>query len=262
MENETKPSASVSEPVQQSAQANSMSVPASIIAAGVIIAIAIIYSNGGGNTGQLANTKTTTVGQAQPGAQAPAAQNGSAIKFRAISDSDHILGDKNAQVKVIEYSDLECPFCKRFHPTMQQVMTEYQGKVAWVYRHFPLDSLHAKARKEAEASECANELGGNDTFWVYINRVYEVTPSNNGLDAAELPKIAEYVGLNKAKFSECFSSSKHASYVEADVQDAMAAGGRGTPYSVVVSKSGKTFPINGALPYAQVKTIIDQALAN
>lgn len=101
---------------------------------------------------------------------------------RSVGDSDHLRGDPKATVKVVEFSDLECPFCKNFHRTMQQVMEEYSDKVAWVYRHFPLDSLHPKARKEAEATECAAELQGNDGFWAYVDKLFEITPSNNGLD--------------------------------------------------------------------------------
>ena len=119
----------------------------------------------------------------------------SLIKMKPVSDGDHILGDKNASVKIVEFSDTECPFCKRFHTTMQQVVKDNNGQVAWVYRHFPLDQLHSKARKEAEATECAAEMGGSEKFWAYLNRIMEVTPSNNGLDPAELPAIAAYVGL-------------------------------------------------------------------
>lgn len=108
--------------------------------------------------------------------------SGESSNVRKVDDSDHLRGDPKASVKVVEFSDLECPFCKRFHLTMQQLMEGYSGKVAWVYRHFPLDSLHPKARKEAEASECAAELGGNDGFWAYIDKLFEITPSNNGLD--------------------------------------------------------------------------------
>src|SRR3546814_20902810 len=75
----------------------------------------------------------------------------------------HVLCIPDASGKGIEFSDFESPFCKGFHRTMGQVMEEYgqDGKVAWVYRHFPIDSIHSKARKEAQASECAAELGGN-----------------------------------------------------------------------------------------------------
>ncbi|HEY4512581.1 MAG TPA: thioredoxin domain-containing protein [Candidatus Paceibacterota bacterium] len=104
----------------------------------------------------------------------------------AVTSADHIKGSLSASVKIVEYSDLECPFCKRFHTTMQEVMNTYNkdGKVAWVFRHFPLAQLHSKAPKEAEATECAAELGGNDGFWKFVDKINEITPSNNKLDQA------------------------------------------------------------------------------
>ena len=75
-----------------------------------------------------------------------------------MTKEDWVFGNRNAEIALIEYSDLECPFCKKFHPTAQQVVDEYKGKVMWVFRHYPL-SFHANAQKEAEASECAAELG-------------------------------------------------------------------------------------------------------
>ena len=137
-------------------------------------------------------------------------------------------------------------------------------KVAWVYRHFPLDSLHPKARKEAEATECAWELGGNTAFWKYVDKVYEVTPSNNGLDLALLPKLATDIGLDKAKFESCLESGKYAEKISKQVEDAVNSGGRGTPFSVVIAKNGKKFVIPGALPFEgnpSVKTILDIALS-
>lgn len=108
----------------------------------------------------------------------------SKIILDPVTAKDHIAGNPQADLLIIEYSDPECPFCKRFHETMTQVMNEYgkQGKVAWVYRHFPLDSIHSKARHEAEAMECAGEIGGNTKFWEYLNKLEEITPANNQLD--------------------------------------------------------------------------------
>ncbi len=140
-------------------------------------------------------------------------------------------------------------------------MNEYQGKAAWVYRHFPLDSLHSKARKEAEATECANELGGNEKFWAYLDRLFEITPANNGLSAEELPKIAQFVGLDKTKFEQCLQSGKYAAHVAEDLADATKSGGQGTPYTVVIAQNGKKFVVSGAQPYAAVKSIIDIALS-
>jgi protein-disulfide isomerase len=117
-------------------------------------------------------------------------------KMTPVTAADHIRGNIGAKVTIVEYSDLECPFCKIFHATLKQIMSEHtDGSVAWVYRHYPLDSLHPRARKEAEASECAFAQGGNDKFWAYIDRVYEITTSNNTLDPLELPMIASYIGL-------------------------------------------------------------------
>jgi protein-disulfide isomerase len=103
-----------------------------------------------------------------------------------VTDKDHIKGDISAPVKIVEYSDLECPFCKRFHTTMQDVVKSYDGKVAWVFRQFPLAQLHPKAVKEAEAAECVASLGGNAAFWKFIDKVEEVTPGNNKLDEAKI----------------------------------------------------------------------------
>lgn len=240
---------------------NQWSVPAAIIAAGIIVALAIFYG-GAEKRQQGANNNIPTQGQPAAGAPSAAGQE-KAINIKPVINADHVLGNPAmADAIVVEYSDLECPFCKRFHDTMHQVVVAYQGKVAWVYRHFPLDQLHPKARKEAEASECAAELGGNDKFWAYADRLMEVTPSNNGLDPAELPKIAAYVGLDKTKFSDCLASGKYATAIQTSIDDAVAAGAQGTPYSVVITKNGKKSVIPGALPVEQVKGIIDAALAN
>lgn len=177
-------------------------------------------------------------------------------------DRDHIRGNPDAPVTLIEYSDFECPFCKRFHQTAKQVVDQSGGKVRWVYRHFPLDELHpVKARREAVASECAAEIGGNDAFWKFADRFYELTPSNNKTDIdTVLPRIAREIGLDKAKFESCLASGRHDRRVQEDHASATASGGRGTPWSLVVSKSGKIYPLSGAQPYAAVKQLIDLAL--
>ena len=107
------------------------------------------------------------------------------IELRPLSGSDHIWGNPNAKIIIVEYSDLECPFCKVFHQTLHQVV-EKNAEVAWVYRHYPILGLHPKAFREAEATECAFEQGGNDMFWKYTDKLFEVTPSNNGLDESLL----------------------------------------------------------------------------
>lgn len=238
---------------KETIQKNTLAMPIAVVIAGVIIAGAVIYSGGKAPTAGTAN---------QPQQQQVAQQTGDLEQMTPVTSKDHIRGDINAPVKIVEYSDTECPFCKRFHTTMKEVIDTYgkDGKVAWVYRHFPLDQLHSKARKEAVALECANEQGGNDKFWSYADRLYEVTPANNGLDPAELPKIAEFVGLDTGKFNTCLASTKYDKHIEDEVQNAQATGGNGTPWSIVVAKNGKKYPLSGAQPYASIKQIVEQAL--
>ena len=187
-------------------------------------------------------------------------------EIRAVSKDEHILGNPNAKITIVEYSDLECPFCKQFHAVMHRLVAE-RDDVAWVYRHFPLDcvnnpnpgcqTLHAKARPEAEAAECAWEQGGNAAFWQYVDTVFEITPSNDGLDSAELPKIAEGLGLDMAEWSACVANGKYADKVQADVDDGRQAGVRGTP-NLVILKNGKAVDfVEGGLPYEALVQRID-----
>ncbi|MFQ5540993.1 MAG: DsbA family protein [Candidatus Paceibacteria bacterium] len=225
-----------------------LAVPLAIVVAGVLIAGALFFAGRGA---------------------APAPQDGGTpatgdeITIEPVSADEHILGNPDADIVIVEYSDLECPFCKQFHVTMQQIIDEYgpDGTVAWVYRHFPLSQLHPKAPKESEASECAWEQGGNDAFWAYVNRVYEITPSNNGLDLAQLPIIAGDIGLDVNAFNTCLDSGKYASKVEAQFNDAIAAGGQGTPHNVILLKSGERVAFPGAQPYATVKNVIETIIA-
>ena len=124
---------------------------------------------------------------------------------------DHIRGNPAAAVTLVEYSDFECPFCKRFHATAMRLVDESKGQVNWVYRHFPLDELHpGKARKEAVASECAAEIGGNAAFWKFADRFFELTPSNNQTDIdTVLPQIAREIGLDRVRFASCLASGRH-----------------------------------------------------
>lgn len=226
-------------------------LPISIVIAALLISGSWIYSVGLNNT----NTKTADK-VIQPAS--PSIEN-----VNKDFSQDHIRGNSNAIVKIVEFSDMECPFCKKFHQTMIEIMNEYgeNGKVAWIYRHFPLEPLHPiKAQKAAEASECANELGGNGAFWDYLDKYFEITPSNNQIDLSKLPEIAKNIGLNKEQFESCLESGRHAEKIEAQIKDAENSGANGTPYSIAIAKDGKKYPLNGALPHEQIKLIIEEAL--
>ena len=181
-------------------------------------------------------------------------------EIRPVSADEHILGNPNAKVVIVEYSDLECPFCKVFHNTMHQVVESNNGNVAWVFRHYPIPSLHKKAMNEAVATECAWEQGGNEAFWKYTDRLFEITTSNDGLDEKELPKIAGEIGLNVASFNTCLSSGKLASKVEADINDGFNVGVDGTPASYILVNGKIVNNIAGAEPFASVQQKIDAAL--
>ena len=178
------------------------------------------------------------------------------IKVNPITATDHIKGNPKAKVKIIEFSDYECPFCGRFHPTMEKISKEYGDKVVWVFRHYPLESIHPDARKAAVASECATEQGGNDKFWAFTDAVF----ADQQKSLADLSKVATSIGLNATAFNTCLNSSKYDELINSHIADATNSGGQGTPWTVVLNAKNKAFPINGAQPYEQVKAIIEQAL--
>lgn len=173
--------------------------------------------------------------------------------------TDHIRGDiSKATVAVVEYSDFECPFCKRHHSTMQQIMDTYKDDVVWVYRHFPL-SFHPNAQKAAEASECANELGGNEAFWTFTDGVFEL----DALSTDAFVTVAKNIGLNESTFKSCLDSGKYAQHVQEDMNGGSQAGVNGTPGNIVVNlKTDENRIISGAVPFASFKTAIDALLGS
>lgn len=224
---------------------NNFLVPIAIVIAGAFIAGAIYFgsakqSNPSTSSGQATNTE---------------------IDISPITERDHVLGSRDAEIMIVEYSDTECPFCKSFHSIMKEILRTYGNDVAWVYRHFPIKNLHSRAPKEAEATECAYELGGNQAFWNYIDKLFETTNSNDSLDPSELPKIAVAVGLDAVAFNNCLSSGKYTEFVNKSIEEAVKSGARGTPYSIIISKGGEEKAvINGAEPIEMVKAKIDALL--
>ncbi len=174
-----------------------------------------------------------------------------------IDNNDHIQGDENAPVAIVEYSDFECPFCQRFHPTMQRVMDDYAGKVRWIYRHFPLTSIHRNAQRLAESSECAGELGGDKAFWQYADQIFATRDYTND----NLTAIAKKIGLNSAKFTTCLTSGKYSQKVSAMTTAGEAAGVDGTPGSFLIGKDGQARLISGAVPFETLKAAIDAELS-
>jgi protein-disulfide isomerase len=180
---------------------------------------------------------------------------------KKVASDDYVRGNKDAKVTLIEYSDLECPYCKTFHTAMTQVYAAYKDKVAFVFRHFPL-SFHANAQKEAEAALCVGDLGGDEKYFAFVDKIFERTSSNGtGFALDALGALAKEVGVNQAKFQSCLDEGKMAARVTAEEDDGAAGGATGTPTTFVVDQNGKTLTaIPGAYTFDQVKSILDQAL--
>lgn len=225
-------------------------IPGAIILAGVLIAGAIILSNNPLAGGQAAGAAVGT-GDSFGNNLSAAAEN-----IRPVDDTDHIRGNPDAPITIVEFSDFECPFCARFHPTLKRVLKEYP-QVKWVYRHFPLTSIHGRALGAAVASECAAALGGTDTFWQFTDALIE---NQHNLGTELYTTLAEDLGISLSQFSLCLDSKEPADAVQADLEDAINSGGRGTPYSVVINEDGELFPFSGALQYEQVQLIIESAI--
>ncbi len=234
-------------------QLQNLAIPIAIIIAGGFISAAV-YMSAGKSIMPMAGNQPSPTPVAEP------APTGNLDAIAPVTSADHIRGNPDAPIKIVEYSDFECPFCKVIHLTMQKVMEEYgdSGEVAWVLRQFPLEQLHPlKAQAIAVASECAAKLGGNDAFWKFSDGYMEVTLSNNRTDIATvIPKLIRDIGLNEAEFNKCYTSGEFDAHIAADVENAVATGGSGTPWSILVTADGRKFPINGAQPYEAIKQLI------
>ncbi len=165
------------------------------------------------------------------------------------SAEDRSRGNLDAQVTIIEFSDLQCSYCARFHGTMKQVMENYPTQVRWVYKHFPLDSIHPYARKAAEASECSGDQG---KFWEYTDSLYE---NQSKISPDYLVELAQEIGLETTQFEECLDSGKYADKVDADYQEGRGLGVSGTPGSFI---NGQV--LGGAVPYESLASMIDELL--
>ena len=199
---------------------------------------------------------------------AAAAQPQQPTKGVASIDDDPVLGDKNAPVTVIEFSDYECPFCKRhFDQTHQELVKKYieTGKVKLVFRDFPLSFHDPMATKEAVAANCAREQGGDKKYFEFHDEIFKRTISNgNGLNDEKIQTIAKDLGLNTGKFTTCLSNQAQTDEVKKDIADGTAAGASGTP-TFLIGKTTSNGEIDGELligaqPFAAFQAVIDPML--
>lgn len=182
--------------------------------------------------------------------------------IRPITNEDKILGNPNADVIVVVYSDFECPYCKIFHSTMNEIMSEYgrDGKVAWIFRQFPLESIHKNAKNAAISSECVYRIGGNEQFWSYSNILF--SSSTEILNKENLEKIATDIGIEKEKYNACINSAEIIEKIDSDIADGKLIYENdpnfGTPYSFVITKTGVQTKVIGAQSLLKMKELIEK----
>ncbi|KKR10820.1 MAG: DSBA oxidoreductase [Candidatus Woesebacteria bacterium GW2011_GWA1_39_21] len=211
----------------------------------------------------------TTVAGTQANNQGPAAAQPQQPTKGVVSvDDDPVLGDKDAPVTIVEFSDYECPFCKRhFDDTYPQLIKKYieTGKAKLVFRDFPLSFHDPMATKEAVAANCAKEQGGDKKYFEFHDEIFKRTVSNgNGLDDAKIAAIATDLRLNISSFNTCLSNKAMEDEVKKDIADGTAAGVSGTPTFLIgkTTKDGKVEGdlVVGAQPFAAFQAVIDPLL--
>ena len=250
------------------------SVPGSIIVGSVIISLSILLSSGvikiKGVTPQGLAAGNNQLAQApvQPTQQAPqAAPAEDTGPVKVALDDDPILGDKDAPITLVEFSDYECPFCKRhFDQTYSELKKDYidTGKVKLVFRDLPLSFHDPMATTEAIAANCAREQGGDTAYFKFHDEMFKRTTSNgNGLNKEKIYQIAVDNGLNETNFKACLDGEKYKDEVAKDLADASNYGASGTPTFFIGKSTGTEIEgtkLVGAQPYSAFKTIIDQQL--
>jgi protein-disulfide isomerase len=247
-----------------------INTPFAIIIAGTLIAGGIYLGLTGGKlpTAGVAGTNINVI-TVTPGANPGDSQEPTVAKVSV--DDDPVLGSKDAPVTMIEFSDYECPFCKQhFTNTFPEIKKDYidTGKLKLVFRDSPLPFHDPLATNEAVAANCARELATGDkdkAYFDFHDELFKRTTSNgNGLTMDAVYKIAADLKYNAAKFKTCTEAQKHKDEIKKDGDDAVAAGGGGTP-TFFVGKSTSSGTIDGeiivgAVPYASMKAKIDKLL--
>ncbi len=160
-----------------------------------------------------------------------------------------VRGPEDAKVTIIEFSDFQCPFCRRVQPALQQIRDKYGDNVRWSFKDLPLNNIHPEAQKAAEAARCAQDQG---KFWEYRAAMFAATALSKEIH----PKTAAELGLDTAKFEACLDSGEKQAAVQADSDEAQSLGITGTPAFVI-----NGILLSGAQPFEEFQKVIDRELA-
>lgn len=220
-------------------------VPIAIVLGGLLITSAIMFTTEQKRSLALGGNTTDTVERVTNERQIP-------VVNPRREEHRNIKGDEDAAVTIVEFSDFECPFCARVHPTLEAIVEEFDGDVNWEYRHLPLVS-HPNARDAAIAAECVADLAGNEAFWDFTTFLFA---NQRRLSEDLYLDGATNLGVAQTAFERCLSDEAVAARVLEDERTALTLGGGGTPFSVVVYEDGTIRTAPGALPYNQFKALV------
>lgn len=176
--------------------------------------------------------------------------------LKAPNEMDFRKGNPKSQITIVEYSDLDCPFCKKVNPILTNILTKYDGKVSLVYRQFPL-SIHPYSEQKSLTALCIGDLYGNDGFWKYSSYILADDESGNKNNALE---VAKELGFDQQKLQSCISSDKANGILVQQMTDADAAGLQGTPFFLIYNGQDFVTTMDGAQPQANFETIINSVL--
>lgn len=229
-------------------------MPGAILLAGALVAGAVIFTNSGSTSGLVGgdNSKLTAT-ESSKFKEALTAVAG----ITKVNDKDHYSGNLKAKVQIVEFSDMDCPYCKRFNGELDKAVAAYGDKIGVIYRHFPLTQLHPNASKEAEATECAAELGGNDAFGKFFKEFESEIAGGKTYSSELMSDIAVSIGLDKAQFESCLASDRPGRAVAEDVKDGNTAGVSGTPFSIILKNGKPVDLISGAYPFEETQGLDD-----
>jgi protein-disulfide isomerase len=232
-------------------QSNSPAIPIAIIIGFALIALAIFFTNDRKDSVPAMNTTSEELATAtKPGSPRP------------VDNTDYIFGNPNAPILLIEYSDYDCPFCKQYHETLSRIIEQYgaNGRVAWVYRQFPIAQLHPNSPKLSESALCVGKLGGNKAFWDFSRKLYDSRNIDEFTNVTKIPDYVTETGVSLSDYQACIESGEMKKVVEDSIVDGLNAGaGKGTPYTVV-TVGNRQEKIIGAESYDFLQTILSSLI--
>lgn len=219
---------------------NAWLIPIAILIAGVILAVTLFLVRA---------------------SDALAPSKGDPSQMRPVSVNEHVFGNPDAKIVFVTYADIDSSHTKDFQQAMEQLLVEYgpEGKVAWVYRHFPIFDENDYSAQHAEAAECVAELSGNTAFLRFIDAIQAAAPDSAEFDPSAYPVIAEQLGIDTTELMSCIESHRFQGKVADDLENAIRAGGTGSPYTIVLIEGKKPRSINGSVPYQTLKQAVEAA---